>query len=66
VGSARTWRRRHHRRPEGQDADAVYDPDPDAGASLLPQGGFVNPIDLFDAPFAGVTSGRARWIRRSG
>ena len=43
------------------DAEAVYDPDPDArGKSYCRKGGFVNPIDLFDAPFFGVSPREAR------
>lgn len=43
------------------DAAAIYDPDPDArGKSYCPKGGFITPIDLFDAPFFGISPREAR------
>lgn len=43
------------------DAAALYDPDPDArGKSYCSKGGFVTPIDLFDAPFFGISPREAR------
>ncbi|MES2939249.1 MAG: amino acid adenylation domain-containing protein [Pseudomonadota bacterium] len=43
------------------DADALYDADPDArGKSYCKKGGFVAPIDLFDAGFFGVSPREAR------
>jgi polyketide synthase 12 len=43
------------------DADALYDPDPEArGKSYCSRGGFVTPIDLFDAPFFGISPREAR------
>ena len=43
------------------DAEALYDPDPEArGMSYCRSGGFVSPIDLFDAPFFGVSPREAR------
>ncbi|MFI9509721.1 amino acid adenylation domain-containing protein [Nocardia sp. NPDC052566] len=43
------------------DADALYDADPEArGKSYCRSGGFVTPIDLFDAPFFGVAPREAR------
>ncbi|TGB19163.1 amino acid adenylation domain-containing protein [Streptomyces palmae] len=43
------------------DAEALYDPDPDAlGKSYCSSGGFVTPIDLFDAPFFGISPREAR------
>ena len=43
------------------DAEALYDADPEArGKSYCRAGGFVEPIDLFDAPFFGVSPREAR------
>ena len=43
------------------DAAAIYDPDPEArGKSISSRGGFVSPIDLFDAPFFGISPREAR------
>lgn len=43
------------------DAAALYDADPDArGKSYCMKGGFVTPIDVFDAPFFGVSPREAR------
>ncbi|MBB5939896.1 polyketide synthase [Streptomyces zagrosensis] len=43
------------------DAAALYDPDPEAtGKSYCNRGGFVTPIDLFDAPFFGISPREAR------
>ncbi len=43
------------------DADALYDPDPDArGKHYCTQGGFVTPIDMFDASFFGISPREAR------
>lgn len=43
------------------DASALYDPDPDArGKAYCRQGGFVHPIDLFDASFFGISPREAR------
>ncbi|GAA5086085.1 hypothetical protein GCM10023319_32690 [Nocardia iowensis] len=43
------------------DADALYDADPEArGKSYCRSGGFVTPIDLFDAPFFGISPREAR------
>ncbi|WP_454674681.1 amino acid adenylation domain-containing protein [Achromobacter pestifer] len=46
---------------ERWDAAAIYDADPDArGKSYCMRGGFVAPIDLFDAPFFGISPREAR------
>ena len=46
---------------ERWDAAAIYDADPDArGKSYCMRGGFVTPIDLFDAPFFGISPREAR------
>ena len=43
------------------DADALYDPEPEArGKSYCRYGGFVTLIDLFDAPFFGISPREAR------
>ncbi len=43
------------------DANALFDPDPDArGKSYCRAGGFVTPIDLFDAAFFGISPREAR------
>lgn len=43
------------------DADALYDPDPDArGKAYCRKGGFVYPIDVFDASFFGISPREAR------
>lgn len=43
------------------DAAALYDPDPEArGKSYCSRGGFVTPIDLFDATFFGISPREAR------
>lgn len=43
------------------DAAALYDPDPDArGKAYCRKGGFINPIDVFDAPFFGISPREAR------
>ncbi|MBL1083714.1 amino acid adenylation domain-containing protein [Streptomyces actinomycinicus] len=43
------------------DAEALYNPDPEVpGTSYCSRGGFVNPIDLFDAPFFGISPREAR------
>lgn len=43
------------------DADALYDEDPDAaGMSYCRAGGFIAPIDMFDAGFFGVSPREAR------
>ncbi len=43
------------------DAAALYDADPDArGKAYCTKGGFVTPIDLFDAPFFGISPREAR------
>ncbi|MBC3843029.1 hypothetical protein GXW82_31180 [Streptacidiphilus sp. 4-A2] len=46
---------------ERWDAAALYDPDPETrGASYCNYGGFVTPVDLFDAAFFGVSPREAR------
>ncbi|AYG84644.1 Phenolphthiocerol synthesis polyketide synthase type I Pks15/1 [Streptomyces hundungensis] len=43
------------------DAEALYNPDPEVpGTSYCSRGGFVTPIDLFDAPFFGISPREAR------
>ncbi|MEV6596451.1 amino acid adenylation domain-containing protein [Actinoplanes sp. NPDC051346] len=43
------------------DAEALYNPDPEVpGTSYCNSGGFVTPIDLFDAPFFGISPREAR------
>ncbi|WP_106685696.1 type I polyketide synthase [Streptomyces violaceusniger] len=43
------------------DAEALYSADPEMpGTSYCSQGGFVHPIDLFDAPFFGISPREAR------
>ncbi|MBA3774198.1 MAG: amino acid adenylation domain-containing protein, partial [Ramlibacter sp.] len=43
------------------DAEALYDADPEArGKSYCKKGGFVSPIDVFDAPFFGISPREAR------
>ncbi|MEU8893090.1 amino acid adenylation domain-containing protein [Streptomyces sp. NPDC048442] len=43
------------------DADALYDADPETpGTSYCSSGGFVTPIDRFDAPFFGISPREAR------
>ncbi|WP_433548670.1 amino acid adenylation domain-containing protein [Streptomyces sp. CA-294286] len=43
------------------DAQALYDPDPETpGTSYCNSGGFVSPIDRFDAPFFGISPREAR------
>ncbi|MEU9099689.1 amino acid adenylation domain-containing protein [Streptomyces sp. NPDC048361] len=43
------------------DAEALYNPDPEVpGTSYCSRGGFVGPIDLFDAPFFGISPREAR------
>lgn len=42
-------------------ADALYDPDPEArGKAYCRKGGFIYPIDLFDASFFGISPREAR------
>jgi len=43
------------------DADALYDPDPEArGKSYCSRGGFISSVDMFDAPFFGISPREAR------
>lgn len=49
--------------PSRWDIETVFDPDPDAiGKSYTKWGGFLNDVELFDAPFFGITPREAAYL----